>query len=151
MAIRYTSKISSEHLDALQQLMFFNEKQHHYRAGIMASIEEFGEPMIINEDGFLRVRTSRLGEVQALYALAEAGHEMQPVGAMLYTRSAEDTLTLLHIGVHKDFTNEGRHGEELVMMNLMRRLIELGRRVKYIRKLIVLYGAKNRTEIPIRP
>ncbi len=130
--------------------MFFNENQHQFRAGIVASIEQFGEPMVKDDAGFLRVSTSQLGEVQALYALAETDDKSRPIGAMVYTRSNEDSITLLHIGVHKDFASDGPHAEEMVTLNLIRRLVELGRQVKNIQKVVVLYGPKDTTEVPIR-
>ena len=71
MQIRYTSELSSEHLEALQELMFFNDNQRQFVSDIVSSIEEFGEPTLKSDGGFLRIHTSRLGEVQSLFAVEE--------------------------------------------------------------------------------
>ena len=148
--IRYTSQLPAEHLSALQELMFFNEKQPQYRAGIVASIEQFGEPVVRSEGGFLRIHTTRLGEVQTLFALEEDEEASRPIGVAVYARSAEDAITVLHIGVDKDFASDGLHADQMVAVNLFQRLIEVGRKIKGIRKAIVLYGPTEYTEIPIR-
>lgn len=148
--IRYTSKLASEHLEELQELMFFNENQHQFLSGIVSSIEEFGEPIVKGDDGFLRIHTSRLGEVQALFAVEESADATRPVGVVVHVRNAGDTITLLHIGVHKDFASDGPHAEEMVTLNLFQRLIKVGKQIKDIRKIVVLYGPGDSTEIPIR-
>jgi hypothetical protein len=148
--IRYTSKLASEHLEELQELMFFNENQHQFLSGIVSSIEEFGEPIVKGDDGVLRIHTSRMGEVQALFAVEESADAARPVGVMVHVRNADDTITLLHIGVHKDFASDGPRSEEMVTLNLFQRLIKVGKQIKDIRKIVVLYGPGDSTEIPIR-
>jgi hypothetical protein len=148
--IRYTSKLASEHLEELQELMFFNENQHQFLSGIVSSIEEFGEPIVRGDGGFLRIHTSRLGEVQALFAVEEGAAAARPVGVMVHVRNAGDIITLLHIGVHKDFASDGPHAEEMVTLNLFQRLIKVGKQIKDIRRIVVLYGPGASTEIPIR-
>jgi len=148
--IRYTSELSSEHLEALQELMFFNDNQRQFVSDIVASIEEFGEPTLKSDGGSLRIYTSRLGEVQSLFAVEENDESVRPVGVAVHARNAEDTLTLLHIGVDSEFAADGSHADEMVAMNLIRRLIEVGRQIKGIRKIVVHYGPEAGTEIPIR-
>jgi hypothetical protein len=150
MQIRYTSELRSECLEELQELMFFNLKQQEYRPSIVLSVEQFGEPVVNSDGGLLRVRTSRLGEVQALFALEESTDTARPVGVIIYSRNAEDSFTLLHVAVDEDFASDGPHAEEMVTLNLFRRLIKVGRQIKGVERVVVLYGPENNTEIPIR-
>jgi hypothetical protein len=116
----------------------------------VSSIEEFGEPTLKSDGGSLRIYTSHLGEVQSLFAVEENDESARPVGVAVHARNAKDTLTLLHIGVDSEFASDGTHADEMVAMNLIRRLIEVGRQIKGIRKIIVHYGPETGTEIPIR-
>ena len=150
MQIRYTSRLSSEHLGALQELMFFNEDQQRFRSAIVSSIEQFGEPMIKDDGGLLRLHTSRLGEVQALFVLQEDTDVTRPIAAMAYAISAEDTITVLHIAVDADFASDGPYAERMITLELFRRLIEVAKQVKDIQKIIVIYSARGSFEIPIR-
>ncbi len=148
--IRYTSELSSEYLEELQELMFFNDNQRQFVSDIVASIDEFGEPTLKSEGGFLRICTSRLGEVQSLFAVEENDESARPVGVAVHVRNAEDTLTLLHIGVHSEFASDGTHADEMVAMNLIRRLVEIGRQIKGIRRIVIHYGPETGTVVPIR-
>lgn len=150
MRIVYTSKLTSEHLPALQDLMFFNRNQQRFRSGIVSSVEHFGEPIIKGDSGFLRVHTSRLGEVQALFALEEEDERARPIAAMVYAISASDTITLLHMAVDADFASDGPQADRLVIPNLFGRLIEACRQLRSIEKIVVLYGAKGEFEIAVR-
>ncbi len=149
MQISYTSRLASQHLEGLQELMFFNERQQEFRAAIVASIEQYGEPQLRSDAGFIRIHTERLGRVQALYALEEAD-DTRPIGVAIYARTAEDTLTLLHIGVASDFASDGPRAGQMVVMNMLRRLVNAGRQIKGVQKLVVLYGPERNAEIPIR-
>jgi len=150
MQIRYTSKLASEHLEELQELMFFNQNQHQVVSGIVSSIEKFGEPVVKSDGSTLRIHTSLLGEVQSLFAVEENAEQTRPIGVMVHARSAPDTLALLHIGVDEDYAADGPHADEMVTMKLIQRLIKVGSQIKDVRRIIVLYGPKDSTEIPIR-
>ncbi len=150
MEISYTSRLASEHLRGLQELMFFNERQQEFRSAIIASIEQYGEPQLKSDAGFIRIHTDRLGQVQALFALEEEADDTRPIGVAIYARTAEDTLTLLHIGVASDFASDGPQAGHLVVMNLLRRLVHAGRQIKGVKKLVVLYGPDRNAEMPIR-
>lgn len=150
MRVSYTSRLPGKHLEELQELMFFNAQQHRFRAAIVSSIEDYGEPVVKEEGDWLRIHTSRLGEVQTLYALEGDADASRAVGVMIYARTAPDTLTLLHIGVDPQFSADGPHADELVTHRLLQRLICVGRQIKGIRRVVVLYGREDKREIPIR-
>ncbi len=150
MRISYTSRLSSAHLEGLQELMFFNEHQQQFRSAIVASIQQYGEPKLKSDAGYIRIHTDLLGQVQALFALEEEADDARPIGVAIYARTAEDTLTLLHIGVASDFASDGPQARHRVVMNMLRRLVHAGRQIKGVRKLVVLYGPEQNAEIRIR-
>jgi hypothetical protein len=148
--IIYTSLLPAEHLPVLQDLLFFNKYQSRYRDAIIASVEEYGEPQVRKVGDYLRIHTRHLGEVQSLFALevVESGHRL--IGFAAYTRSGEDALVLLHIGVEGDFASDGPRAEEMLTMNLVRRFLDVGRTLGGIKKAVLLYGPAGYREIPTR-
>ena len=146
----YTSRLSAEHLPVLQELLFFNQQQSRYRDAIVACIEEYGEPQLRRVGDFLRIHTRRIGEVQSLFALEVTPTGNRLIGFAAFTRVEEDAIVLLHIGVDQEFTSEGSRAREMLTMNLIRRFLDVGRRLGGIQKAILLYGPSGYREIPIR-
>ena len=148
--IIFTSKLPAEYLSALQQLMFFNERQSRYREAIVASVEEYGEPQVRRAGDFLRIHTRHLGEVQALFALEGIPPGQRLVGFAVYARIEDDTIVLLHIGVDGDFSSEGSRGGELLTLKLVRRVLDVGKSLGGIKKAVLLYGPAGYREIRTR-
>ena len=107
------------------------------------SIERFGEPRLVVEGGRLRLRTSVLGAVQALYAVAEEGDGRRPVAAALFTRTSPDTMTLLHIAVDADFASDGSRGSAMLTLRLLNEVTRACSRIKGIRRISLLYGSRE--------
>ncbi|HKJ02309.1 MAG TPA: hypothetical protein VJ997_07635 [Longimicrobiales bacterium] len=149
--ISYTSRLEEEHLARLQDLLFFNENQGRYRDGIIQSIENFGEPFLRAKDGLIRVHTTTLGEVQSIFAMArsEDGGSV-PVGVAIFARSSEDTFSLLHISVAREFGSGGPHAKEMVGLKLFQRTMDAARSIRGIRRMTVHYGRLGFSEFPIR-
>lgn len=145
MPIRYTSRLTTEHLEELRKLLFFDSSAQRYRS----PIEAFGEPVIKSDNGRLRVHTTRLGEVQALFALEDGAHDGRPVGVAIYVRNAEDAMAVLQIAVDRAYANGGPNAGDFVASNLIRRLVESCRQIKGIRHLRLLYDPAQNAEIPI--
>lgn len=149
--VHFTSELSADRLGQLENLMFFNENQAQYRDALVESIERFGEPRIRNEQGLLRVHTTRLGEVQTLFAVEHRLDAHRPIAVAVYTRTANDTMTLLHIVVHRDFAATGPFAKEMVTLKLVQEVVRAASRIKDIQKVEILYGAaEKRATIPIR-
>jgi hypothetical protein len=138
--VQFTSVISADRKEELEALMFFNENQAPYRNVVIASIERFGEPGITNHGGVLRVRTTLLGEVQALFAVEHRLDVPHPIAVAVYARTAPDTVTLLHIVVHRDFAATGPHEGEMVTFRLIQEVAKSVSRIKNVRKMEMLYG-----------
>ena len=149
--VSFTSRLEGEHLEALQDLFFFNEQQGRYREGIINSIESYGEPFLRVEGGLIRVHTTKLGLVQAIFAVSvgEDGRRT-PVGVAVFSRTAPDTFSLLHISVDKAFSVDGVHAKDLVALKLFQRTVDAARRIRGIRRVTVHYGPVAFSEFPLR-
>jgi len=137
--IRFTSELSVEQLPQLEDLLFFNENQAPYRRAVVESIEKFGEPQVRVDRGLLRVHTSLLGEVQALYVV-EGDATPRPIGAAVYARTSADTVTVLHIGVHPDFVATGPQARQMVAVRLIRKVNAVAAAIKDVRQVVMPYG-----------
>jgi hypothetical protein len=147
--VHFTSELSADRLGQLEELLFFNENQAQYRNVVVESIERFGEPRIRNDRGLLRVHTSRLGEVQTLFAVEHRLDAHRPVAVAVFARTATDTMTLLHIAVHRDFAATGPFANEMVTMKLVGGVAKSSARIKDIRKVEMLYGMAECATITI--
>jgi hypothetical protein len=149
--VSFTSRLEAEHIEALQDLFFFNEKQGRYRDGIINSIESYGEPFFRVEDGLIRVHTAKLGRIQSIFAVAEdAAGSRSPVGVAVFTRTSPDTFSLLHISVDAPFSVDGVYSKELVALKLFQRTMDAARSIRGIRRVTVHYGPVAFSEFPLR-
>ena len=123
----------------LEAILFFNAGQHRLRQEIKATIERFGIPELIEQDGWLRVQVAGVPEVQTLFALHEEGGRARPVGAVIYLRDTFERITVVHIGVADDYAAGGRHASERVLARLMLEIRRVARRTSGIRQVELAY------------
>jgi len=123
----------------LEAILFFNAGQHRVRQEIEATIERFGIPELIEQDGWLRVQVAGVPEVQTLFALHEEGGRARPVGAVIYLRDTFERITVVHIGVADDYAAGGRYASERVLARLMQEIRRVARRTSGIRQVELAY------------
>lgn len=148
--LRFTSELPAEHREQLENLFFFNDNQARYRNVIIASIDRFGEPRLREVAGRLRLRTSELGELQALFALMVEGSRSQLVGVVAYTRTDSKTITLLHMAVDGDFSGTGPGAGHMVGLKLVQQVARVAKSVKGVEKVDLLYTDRAGKKISIR-
>lgn len=149
MNITITSKLGGGYRGALEELLFFNPQQQKVLAGIMHSIEAFGAPSITTDNNLLRIQVEGLKEVQTLYALTDAVDDPQLIGVIIYVRIDIENVIILHIGVREDYSTQGKHGDQMLVVRLVSELRMSCRFVKDLRYLHLMYG-KNGNLIKIR-
>ena len=141
--LRFTSELEARHRAVLEELLFFNPNQSLYRDAVVEAIERFGEPRIEEHDGRLRIGTTRLGQVQTLFALELAPDGDRPIGVAVYFRTEVDTMTLIQVVVHPDFAADGPFAEELVTIRLVQEISRAAARIKAIRRVVMPYGTRS--------
>ncbi|MEQ1887481.1 MAG: hypothetical protein ABL967_20660 [Bryobacteraceae bacterium] len=147
--IDYTSVLSADYRAELEALLFFNPEQHRFRDKIRTVIETHGVPVIHAEKDRLNVRLKNGSEVQTLYALAGSKARSQLVGVVVYTRSNPATITVLHIAVSEDYSSQGRHHKQMMVPLFIGKLREIGRQIKGVTMLRLLYDTDKFREIPV--
>lgn len=147
--IDYTSVLVADYRAELEALLFFNPDQHRFRDSIRTVIETHGVPFIHAENNRLHVRLKNGSEVQTLYALAGSKSRAQLVGVVVYTRSNPATITVLHIAVSEDYSSQGRFHKQMMVPLLIGKLRQIGRQIKGVATLRLLYGDYEFRDIPV--
>ena len=140
-SIRLTSRLPLASRSALEALLFFNVRQHALRAQIEATIERFGIPEVIEQDGWLRIGVAGLPDVQCLYAVR--GDRDEPVGAVIYIRDSIDRITVVHLSVASDASLNLPGGGRVVLHRLLQQIHRVARCTTGIRHVELAYRARR--------
>ena len=143
--LRYTSALNADYSDELEHLLFFNPGQQNAYPAIVDSLKMFGAPMIVNDDGKIRVRVEKLDEVQSLFAMDDD----KLVGAMVYSRVDYEHIAVIQIVVDNDYAHDGRFAHRMLMMRMLDVLRTSARRIKGVDVICILSGNGNVREIPV--
>ena len=137
--IAVKSRLPATMRGQLEALLFFNAGQHRIRQEIEATIERYGLPELIEEDGWLHVKVAGVPEVQTLFAVHEEDRGARPVGVVVYVRDTFERITVVHVGVADDYAFGGPYSGERVLQRLMQQIRQVARRTSGIRHVEVAY------------
>lgn len=132
--IDVTSRLPVNQRAALEQLVFFNVNQHRVRVGIQQSIEAYGTPEIVEQDGWLRIRVGDL-DGQTLFAVSAAG---RPLGVAIFARLARERFVVIHVGVEPRL-QASIDANPTVLLRLMHEIRAAARRTRGVDRIEVLY------------
>jgi hypothetical protein len=136
----FTSSLPVEHHRELESLLFFNRRQEAVRPGIVAAIDRFGTPEIVNDGRCVRVRVSGPVEIQCLFAVERHGAQSRPVGLVLYTRDSFERITILHLVVAASYAAGGPLAARRLPLRLVQAVRRVARRTSGIRHVELLYS-----------
>jgi hypothetical protein len=139
LPLTFSSALPANRRDELEELMFFHPEQGEHTASINASIEAYGFPKILQEEDSLRIGIAGL-DVQTLYAFVPRGSTQELAGAVVYTRTSDDTLVLLHMAVKPEFSFMSGYRNELVLPRMLGQLRVIAKRIKGIKRLSIVYA-----------
>jgi hypothetical protein len=145
--IQISSVLPVSFRDELERIVFFNPEQSLIAVPLIASIQRYGMPAIVEEEEKLRFSVSGVGRVQSLYALDETEPPARLVGAVMYTREEPSDLLVLHLAVHQDYTLRGRWGSANVLANLVAALRHIALHTRGVLSLHFLYPREARFEL----
>ena len=139
--IRFSSILGTDYRSELEELMFFNPQQNKALTGISHAISEYGVPVIVEDNGRLRISVEGLPESQTLFALDDSSEKPILAGVMVYMRTDPENLVLLHIAVHEDYSRAGIYGDEMLVWRFMTQLRDIAKRIKGIRSITLKYSS----------
>ena len=132
----------------LEELLFFHPHQGRMRLNIVDSVHRYGSPRIVSRAGRLHIAIGDMNPVPALYAVS-AGGLPEILGALLFSRNGPDTLEVMHVVVHPDYTVSGVHDSHGIFMALIDQLRRIAHAINGIQHIRVFYW-KGRA-VPLKP
>jgi hypothetical protein len=142
--ITLQSRLPSALRAQVEALLFFNSAQHRMRDAIEASIERYGLPEIIDENGWLHLRVAGLEQVQTLFAVRKNIAGERAVGAVAYIRESVERITVVHVSVADEYSAQGRYAHERVLPQLLYKIRDVAKRTTGIRHVDLAYR-RNRS------
>ena len=145
MNLFLSSKAPKECRKALENLLFFNPRQHLVREGIIQSLEQFGHPQVIEMADGLSVRIKDY-EIQTLFAFDRDRRGNGLVGVVLFLRTSPAEVSILHVAVHPDYALQGEHVGMGLGVSLVEKVKEICSRIVGVERIVFFY----RREVVIR-
>ena len=138
MNLVFSSRVPSQCRSALEDLLFFNPQQHRVREGILESLEQFGQPRLEETADGLSVRVGN-HEAQTLFAYDRDRHGLDPVGVVVFLRTAPTDIAIMHVAVHPDYSLRGRQGGVGLGLTLVEKVTEIAARIVGIKRIVFFY------------
>ena len=145
MNLVFSSKVAKDARPALEELFFFNPRQHRVREGIVHSLGTFGHPRIEETPGGLSVRVGDQ-EAQTLFVFDQDRRGGNPIGIVVFIRTSPTDIAIAHVAVHPDYALQGRHAGQGLGLVLIEKVKEIAARIVGVRRIVLHY----RQEIAIR-
>jgi len=141
----FSSRVPNDCRSALEDLLFFNPQQHRVRDGIINSLEQFGHPRLEETGDGLAVRVGNQ-EAQTLFAYDRDRRGHEPVGVVVFVRTAPTEIAVMHVAVHPDYGLQGRRGGVGLGVTLVEKVKEIAARIVGVQRIVFFY----RQEVVIR-
>jgi hypothetical protein len=130
---------------ALEDLLFFNPRQHMVREGIVNSLEKFGHPRLEATAAGLSIRVGSQ-EAQTLFAFDRDRRGPDPVGVVVFLRTSPEDIAIMHVAVHSDYALRGSEAGVGLGVTLIEKVKEIASRIVGVKRIVFFY----RQEVVIR-
>ncbi len=144
MNISFSSRAGKESRAALEELLFFNPRQHRVREGILDSLEEFGHPQLVENGDGLSVRVGD-SQAQTLFAY-DRDRGRDPVGVVVFLRTSPAEIAIMHVAVHPAYALRGRRAGLGLGVAMIEKVKEIAARIVGVERVVFFY----RQEVIIR-
>ena len=138
MNLVFSSTAPRQSKAALEELLFFNPRQHLVREGIVNSLEKFGHPRLEETATGLSVRVGNQ-EAQTLFAFDRSKRKGDPVGVVVFLRTAPEDIAIMHVAVHPDYALQGSDAGVGLGVTLIEKVKEIAARIVGIKRIVFFY------------
>jgi hypothetical protein len=140
--IHLCSSIGKEYYHDLEEMFFFNPRQHVVRDRVAQHIERYGTPEILRHDEAITIGLGRVDHAQTLFMMMGGGRGVL-VGVVIHVREGE-RLKILYFAMKPAYPQTLQARSELLwfMVNSIR---NIGKRIKGIRYIDWCVGSKDCT------
>ena len=145
MKLVFSSRVPAQCRSALEDLLFFNPEQYKVRDGIINSLEQFGQPRLEETANGLSVRVGN-HEAQTLFAYDRRRNSNEPIGVVVFVRTAPADIAIMHMAVNPEYALQGRHKGVGLGVMLFEKVKEIAARIVGVQRIVFFY----RQEVVIR-
>ena len=145
MNVFFSSKALKQSRPALEEMLFFNPRQGRVREGIVSSLQQFGHPRLEETGDSLSVRVGD-HEAQTLFAYDRDRPGGDPVGVVVFLRTAPAEIAIMHVAVHPHYALRGKKAGVGLGVALIEKVKEIAAQIAGVKKIIFFY----RSEVVIR-
>jgi hypothetical protein len=143
--LEFASQAPKSSKEALEELLFFNPRQHRVRQGIVNSLEKFGHPRLVETDSGLSIRVGTQ-EAQTLFAFDRSRRSKDPVGLVVFIKTSPADIAIMHVAVHPDYALQGSEAGVGLGVTLIEKVKEIAARIVGVQRIVFFY----RQEVVIR-
>ncbi|PYR92528.1 MAG: hypothetical protein DMF84_13585 [Acidobacteria bacterium] len=144
--LAFQSTLTADHREALERLMFFNQRQRQADTAVTRALELFGSPTIVSEPSGVHIAFDACPEVQCLFAIERGRRSDALAGVVVYVRTSVEEVLVLHIAVPDRY---GRRGLEVVAA-LVRTVRAAAARMRGVERMTMLDLQGRELRITIR-
>ena len=145
MNLAFSSKVPKQSRQALEDMLFFNPRQHRVREGIIDSLKHFGHPRVEETADGLSVRVGD-HEAQTLFAYDRDRVGKDPVGVVVFLRISPAEVAVLHVAVRPAYAMRGRRADVGLGVTLVEKVKEIAAQIVGVKRIIFFY----RREVVLR-
>src|ERR1044071_6808021 len=137
MNLEFSSNAPKSSKAALEELLFFNARQHRVREGIVNSLAKFGHPRLVETEGGLSVRVGTQ-EAQTLFAF-DRRRTKDPVGVVVFIRTSPSDIVIMHVAVHPAYGLQSRELGIGLGVVLIEKVKEVATRIVGVKRILLFY------------
>ena len=140
--IHLCSSIGEEYGRELEELFFFNPRQHIVRDRAAQHIERYGTPEILQHDEVITIGLGRAGHAQTLFMMMGSGRA-DLVGVVIHVREGE-RLKILYFALKPSCAQTLQAFSELLLF-MIDSIKNIGKHIKGIKYIDWCVGGKDCT------
>lgn len=148
MNLIFSSRVPAECREELEDLLFFNPRQHKVREGIIDSLAKFGHPRVVDTPSGLSVRVGD-HEAQTLFAFDRERLDPAPIGVVVFLRTSPEEIAIMHVAVDPEYALQGQRAGVGVGVTLVEKVQEIASRIVGIQRIVFFY--RQHVVIRLRP
>ena len=138
MKLIFSSRVSSDCKEELEELLFMNPRQYRVREGILNSLQQFGHPRIEPTTDGLQIRVGD-HEAQTLYAFDRDRPEPGPIGAVIFLRTSREEIAIIHVAVNDEYALHGTEAGVGLGVTLVEKVKEIATRIVGVERIVFFY------------
>ena len=101
-------------------------------------MEQFGQPRLEEIDGCLSVRVGN-HEAQTLFAYDRDRRGIDPVGVVVFLRTAPTDVAIMHVAVQPGYSLQGRDEGVGLGLTLVEKVKEIAAQIAGIKRIVFFY------------